>query len=50
MGDGLRLPLTPLSPDAGRKLEQVLQSILPVEEKEAARFAAAHTHLHPRAA
>jgi len=48
MGDGLRLPLTPLSPDAGRKLEQVLQSILPVEEKEAARFAAAHHH--PRAA
>ena len=50
MGDGLRLPLTPLSPDAGRKLEQVLQSIIPVEEKEAARFAAAHHHLHPRAA
>jgi 4-hydroxy-tetrahydrodipicolinate synthase len=50
MGDGLRLPLTPLSPDAGRKLEQVLQSILPVEEKEAARFAAAHHHIHPRAA
>jgi len=39
-----------LSPDAGRKLEQVLQSILPVEEKEAARFAAAHHHIHPRAA
>jgi len=50
MGDGLRLPLTPLSPDAARKLEQVLQSILPVEEKEAARFAAAHHHIHPRAA
>jgi 4-hydroxy-tetrahydrodipicolinate synthase len=50
MGDGLRLPLTPLSPDAARKLEQVLQSILLVEEKEAARFAAAHHHIHPRAA
>ena len=50
MGDGLRLPLTPLSPDAGRKLDQVLQSILPVEEKEAARFAAARHQLHPRAA
>ena len=50
MGDGLRLPLTPLSPDAGKKLEQVLQSIMPVEVKEAARFVAAQPHHHPRAA
>ena len=41
MGDGLRLPLTPLTPDADRKLEHVLQTIMPLEEKEAARLAAA---------
>jgi len=50
MGDGLRLPLTPLSPDAGRKLEQVLKSIMPVEDKEAARFATARASARPRAA
>ncbi len=46
MGDGLRLPLTPLSPDADRKLARVLAAILPLEEKEAQRFAAGQ----PRAA
>ena len=50
MGDGLRLPLTPLSADARRKLEQILKAIMPLEDKEAARFAAAHPHVHPRAA
>jgi len=40
MGDGLRLPLTPLSPEFDRKLGQVLDAIAPVEEKEARRFAA----------
>jgi 4-hydroxy-tetrahydrodipicolinate synthase len=38
MGDGLRLPLTPLSPEFDRKLGQVLEAIAPVEEKEAKRF------------
>jgi 4-hydroxy-tetrahydrodipicolinate synthase len=42
MGDGLRLPLTPLSPEFDRKLGQVLDAIAPVEDKEARRFAAKH--------
>ena len=41
MGDGLRLPLTPLSLEADRKLERVLKTILPAEEKEAMRAHAA---------
>jgi 4-hydroxy-tetrahydrodipicolinate synthase len=41
MGDGLRLPLTPLSPEADRKLERVLQAVMPVEDKEAERLAVA---------
>ena len=49
MGDGL--PIGPRRPamHAGRNPSKP-QSILPVEEKEAARFAAAHHHIHPRAA
>jgi len=39
MGDGLRLPLTPLSPDGDRKLKSVLEAIVPVEDREAARLA-----------
>ena len=41
MGDGLRLPLTPLSPEFDRKLRRVLETITVLEEKEAARLAAA---------
>ncbi|MBL6614612.1 MAG: dihydrodipicolinate synthase family protein, partial [Reyranella sp.] len=44
MGDGLRLPLTPLSAEADRTLERVLQAVLPQEEKEAARHAMAQAH------
>ena len=50
MGDGLRLPLTPLSLDADRKLERVLQAIMPAEEKEAMRVHAARRHVAGRAA
>jgi 4-hydroxy-tetrahydrodipicolinate synthase len=50
MGDSLRLPLTPLSPNLDRKLGQVLDAILPLEEKEAARFVAKHGRNATRAA
>ena len=50
MGDGLRLPLTPLSLEADRKLERVLKAILPAEEKEAMRAHAARRHAAGRAA
>ncbi len=50
MGDSLRLPLTPLSPEFDRKLGQALDAIAPVEEKEAKRFAAMHPHHAPHAA
>lgn len=42
MGDSLRLPLTPLSAEADRTLEKVLHEVMPLEEKEARRFAAHH--------
>lgn len=48
--DGLRLPLTPLSPAADRHLAAVLERILPAEQVEAARFAAAHPLVAPHAA
>jgi 4-hydroxy-tetrahydrodipicolinate synthase len=50
MGDGLRLPLTPLSLDADRRLQRVLQAIMPAEEKEAMRAHAAHRHIAGHAA
>jgi len=50
MGDGLRLPLTPLSLDADRQLQRVLQAIMPAEEKEAMRAHAAHRHIAGHAA
>ena len=50
MGDGLRLPLTPLSLDADRQLERVLKTILPAEEKEAMRAHAARRHAASHAA
>jgi 4-hydroxy-tetrahydrodipicolinate synthase len=50
MGDGLRLPLTPLSLDADRKLERVLKAIMPAEEKEAMRVHAARRHAAGQAA
>jgi 4-hydroxy-tetrahydrodipicolinate synthase len=48
--DGLRLPLTPLSPAADRHLAAVLERIMPAEHVEAARFAAANPLIAPRAA
>jgi 4-hydroxy-tetrahydrodipicolinate synthase len=50
IADGLRLPLTPLSPAFDRKLGQALEAIAAVEEKEALRFAATHPRSAPRAA
>ncbi len=50
MGDGLRLPLTPLSPDADRTLGQVLKVIMPAEDKEAMRALAARRHIGGHAA
>lgn len=51
IADGLRLPLTPLSPESDRRLAQVLDAIAPLEEKEALRFAAMHPqNAAPRAA
>jgi len=41
MGDGMRLPLTPLGPTFDRKLRRVIESVSVLEEKEAARLAAA---------
>jgi hypothetical protein len=46
----LRLPLTPLSLDADRKLERVLKAIMPAEEKEAMRAHAARRHAAGQAA
>jgi 4-hydroxy-tetrahydrodipicolinate synthase len=48
--DGLRLPLTPLSPQANHHLAAVLDRIMPAERVEMARFAAAHPLTAPRAA
>jgi 4-hydroxy-tetrahydrodipicolinate synthase len=48
--DGLRLPLTPLAPAADRHLAAVLERIMPAEQIEAARFAAANPLIAPRAA
>ena len=50
MGDGLRLPLTPLSLDADRQLQRVLQAIMPAEDKEAMRANAAHRQIAGHAA
>ncbi|MBN9091164.1 MAG: 4-hydroxy-tetrahydrodipicolinate synthase [Reyranella sp.] len=50
MQDGLRLPLTPMTPQAERHLAAVLERITPAEQIEAARFAAAHPLIAPRAA
>lgn len=50
MGDGLRLPLTPLSLDADRQLERILKAIMPAEEKEALRTHTAHRHIAGHAA
>lgn len=49
MGDGLRLPLTPLGPLDDQKLMHVLEAIAGVEHTTALRFMASHSH-HPRAA
>jgi len=48
--DGLRLPLTPMTPQAERHLAAVLERIMPAEQIEAARFAAAPPLTAPRAA
>lgn len=49
MEDGLRLPLTSLAPPADRHLADVMERIMPAEQIEAARFAAAKATA-PRAA
>ena len=50
LADGLRLPLTPLSPAADRQLVRVLEAIAPLEDDEALRFASAHPLITSRAA
>lgn len=48
--DAVRLPLPPLAPQDDRHLAAVMERILPAEQVEAARFAAAHPLTAPRAA
>jgi dihydrodipicolinate synthase/N-acetylneuraminate lyase len=50
MVDGLRLPLTPLSPTADIQLAKVLQAALPMEEEEALRIVSSRPMTRPRAA
>jgi 4-hydroxy-tetrahydrodipicolinate synthase len=50
MSDELRLPLTPLSPAADLRLAEVLQAILPAEEKEAPHVVSARASVRSRAA
>ena len=50
MVDGLRLPLTPLSPLADVRLGAVLKAIAPLEEEEALRVVSARPAARPRAA
>jgi 4-hydroxy-tetrahydrodipicolinate synthase len=50
MGDGLRLPLTPLSPEHDRQLALVVDAATRAEEKEAARSGTKRRHHAPRAA
>jgi len=49
-GDGLRLPLTPLSPEHDRQLGHVIEVVIRAEGREAARVAGKHKHRTPRAA
>lgn len=49
MGDGLRLPLTPLGPLDDQRLKHVLEAVETAERVTALRFAASHPH-QPRAA
>ena len=50
MVDGLRLPLTPLSPLADVRLAAVLKAVAPLEEEEALRVVSARPVARPRAA
>ena len=50
MVDGLRLPLTPLSPKANERLGEVLQSVMPFEQAETRRIDARRPALKSRAA
>jgi 4-hydroxy-tetrahydrodipicolinate synthase len=50
MVDGLRLPLTPLSPAADTQLADVLRTVLPLEEAEGRRAHSAGRFFRPRAA
>ncbi len=50
MVDGLRLPLTPLSPAADAQLAEVLRTVLPLEEEESRRGASGRCLVQPRAA
>ena len=49
MGDGLRLPLTPLGSLDDQRLKHVLEAVETLERVTALRFAAPHPH-QPRAA
>jgi 4-hydroxy-tetrahydrodipicolinate synthase len=50
MVDGLRLPLTPLSPVVDAHLAKVLQTVRPLEEEEALRVVPGRPFFRPRAA
>ena len=50
MVDGLRLPLTPLSPMADMRLAAVLRALAPLEEEEALRVVSARPMTTSRAA
>ena len=50
MGDGLRLPATPLGPLADQKLMRILEAVDAAEREEALRFASASHPRQPRAA
>ena len=50
MVDGLRLPLTPLSPLADVQLAEVLRTVMPLEEKEGLRDSSGPRIFRPRAA
>lgn len=50
MGDGTRLPQTPLDPSFERRLQAILDPLVLLDDKEARRLAAQPSHGAPRAA
>ena len=50
MGDGTRLPQTPLDPSFERRLQAILEPLVLLDDKEARRLAAQPSHGAPRAA